>query len=49
MYLTFRYAIGSQIVSPNATTGGCEFADLGSADQTLVPYINQACAVGILK
>lgn len=49
MYLTFRYAIGSQIVSPNATTGGCEFTDLGSADQTLVPYINQACAVGILK
>lgn len=49
MFLTFRYAIGSQIISPNATTGGCEFGDLESSDQTLVPYINQACTIGILK
>ncbi len=49
MYLTFRYAIGSQIVSPNATTGGCEFSDLDNADQSLVPYVNQACTIWILK
>lgn len=49
MFLTFRYAIGSQISSPLTITGECQFVDLVNADQTLVPYIHQACSVGILK
>lgn len=48
MYVTFRYALGIQTTA-SVAEAQCQFTDLINADQTLVPYIQQACSIGILK
>lgn len=35
--------------TPDTSNTQCIFTDLDTADQTLIPYITQACQLGILK
>ena len=38
-----------QATSGTAIASDCTFQDIASADTSLVPYIQQACALGIMK